>query len=479
MSLRPASRPLALALALALVPAAGAHAADLMETYTLARAGDPQFSAAESGRLVTRENAVQARAALLPQISGDATISRSRSTGPATETVRDPDTGEFLQFSGDIESEITSRNAGVNLRQMVFDRSRITTLESRRALARAADFTLEAAGDNLITRTSAAYFNVLVAIETLAAAEAQEAALQKQLDFADKRLEVGLAPITDVHEARAQYEAARANVILSRNALADAYQALAEITGQPVTDLQGLPEDFQPQLPAAGDADAWVATALDSNPNLQARELEVASAQADIKTARAGHWPTLYLNGGYGLSKTTGDSTFSSGAISATNPIENEGRGPEIGLTLSVPIFSGGLVRSQVRQAVAQRDVRADQLEQERRAVERNTRNAYQTLVAGVSEVEARRLALVSAQAAYEASQVGFEVGTRTVIDVLINQQTLFDAQRQYALARYNFLQNRLLLEQAAGTLDVEDVQEVNRLLTVDADAQLENPPAS
>ena len=122
--------------------------------------------------------------------------------------------------------------------------------------------------------------------------------------------------------------------------------------------------------------------------------------------------------------------------------------------------------------------MRADQLEQQRRAVERNTRNAYQTLVSGVSEVEARRLALVAAQSAYDASQVGFEVGTRTVIDVLLNQQTLFDAQSQYAFARYNFLQNKLLLEQAAGTLDVEDVQEVNRLLTVDADAQLENPPA-
>jgi len=129
-----------------------------------------------------------------------------------------------------------------------------------------------------------------------------------------------------------------------------------------------------------------------------------------------------------------------------------------------------------VRQAIAQRDIAQDQLVQEKRALERNTRNAYQTLVAGISEVEARRLALVSAQSAYEASQVGLEVGTRTVIDVLLNQQNLFDAQRAYALAKYNYLQNRLLLEQAAGTLDVADVQDVNRLLTVDADAQLSEP---
>ena len=138
-----------------------------------------------------------------------------------------------------------------------------------------------------------------------------------------------------------------------------------------------------------------------------------------------------------------------------------------------MPIFSGGATQSRVREALANRDVGQDGYEQQKRAIVRNTRNAYQTLDAGISEIEARRLALVSAQAAYEASQVGLEVGTRTVLDVLINQQNLFEAQQTYALAKYNYLQNRLLLDQAAGTLDGSDVQDVNRLLTVDADAQL------
>ena len=122
-----------------------------------------------------------------------------------------------------------------------------------------------------------------------------------------------------------------------------------------------------------------------------------------------------------------------------------------------------------MRQALAQRDVTGDQLDQQRRALVRNTRNAYQTLVAGISEVEARKAAVFSARSAYDASQVGLEVGTRTVLDVLNNQQTLFNAEREYALSRYNFLQNRLLLEQAAGTLDVDDLQDVNRQLTTDA----------
>jgi outer membrane protein len=472
-------RPLALALVAVITASAlplAACAEDLMQTYELARAGDPQFAAAESQRDATREGAVQARAQMLPQIDGNATLTKSRSKGPATDTQRDPVTGEFIQFTGEVDSDTTSRRFGVDVRQMVFDRSRFTTLESQNALGRASDFTLEAAGDSLITRTSAAYFNVLIAIETLAAAQAQEEALKKQFDFADKRLEVGLAPITDVHEARAQYDSARANTIVTRNALADAYQALAEITGRPIDDLKGLPDDFSPVLPNEMDAEAWVASALDNNPGLQASAAQVISAEADVKTARAGHWPTLYLSGGYNDSRTTGDSSFSSGAFSATNPIENESRGPSVGLTLSVPIFSGGATQSRVRQAIAQRDVRADQLEQEKRAVERNTRNGYQSLLAGISEVEARRLALVSAQAAYEASQVGLEVGTRTVLDVLNNQNTLFNAQREYARAKYNFLQTRLTLEQSAGTLDADDVRDVNRLLTVDADAQLATP---
>ena len=470
-------RPLALALAIALLPVAGAHAEDLLQTYELARMGDPQLSAAESSRLVSREGAVQARAALLPQLNGSASYNRSKSEGPSSDNIFDPVTNDFVRINGESESTTNTRRVGVNVDQVLFDFGAFNRVRSQGALSRAADFTLESAGDSLVTRTSKAYFDVLVAIETLAAAEAQETALKKQFDFASKRLEVGLAPITDVHEARATYDSARANTILTRNALEDAYQALAEITGQPVRDLKGLPDDFQPALPADHDADGWVATAIDNNPALKARELQLQASEADINVARANHLPTLTFGGSWGKNASWGDSTFTSTnpPFSSTFPTGSESRGPSFGVTLNVPIFSGGADQSRGRQAVAQRDIAADELEQQKRALVRNTRNAYQTLVAGVSEVEARRLALVSAQSAYDASQVGLEVGTRTVIDVLINQQNLFDAQRQYSLAKYNFLQNRLLLEQAAGTLDIEDVRDINRLLTVDADAKLQD----
>ncbi len=439
--------PLVLALAFALLPAA-AHAEDLLQTYELARSGDPQFSAAESSRLVTREGSVQARAAMLPQLSGDASIGRAIADG---------------------EEETTSRDVGVNVRQMVYDHANFTRLRSANALSKAADYTLDSASDTLITRTSAAYFNVLVQLETLAAAEAAEAALKKQFDFASKRLEVGLAPITDVHEARAQYDSARASTILARNAVEDAYQALRELTGQPVSNLKGLPEDFKTSLPESGGADEWVAMAIANNPALKASELQLKSAEADVGTARAGHYPTLYLSGNYG-------DTTAWGRDAAGSSFRGSDGSGQIGLTLSVPIFSGGATQSGVRQALARRDIAQDDLEQTKRALDRNTRNAYQTVVAGISEVEARRLALVSARAAYDASQVGLEVGTRTVLDVLTNQRNLFTAQQAYAQAKYNFLQNRLLLEQAAGTLDIDDVQDINRLLTVDTEASLQAP---
>jgi len=460
-------RPLVLALAFVLSPLA-ANAEDLLQTYELARAGDPQFSAAESSRLVTKEGSVQARANLLPQIGGSASYTRSRSDQTGTQVLG------TTPFTCDGSNDSTTRQYGVRLDQMVYDHSNITRLRSANALSEASDFQLESAGDSLITRTSAAYFNVLVQLENLAAAEASETALKKQFDFASKRLEVGLAPITDVHEARAQYDTARANTITARNLVEDAYQALAEIVGRPVADLKGLPEDFQPQLPEHAGEDDFVKTAVDNNPALKAKELQVKSAEADVGTARAGHYPTLYFGGQYGNTRTDGDSTNNlDGQITQ---FDNENDARSVGLTLNVPIFSGGAVQSGVRQALATRDVRQDEYEQQRRALERDTRNAYQTVVAGVSEVEARRLAVVSARAAYDASNVGLEVGTRTVLDVLVNQRNLFQSQQAFALARYNFLQSVLNLEQAAGTLDVEDVQRINRLLTVNVSAQVQQP---
>lgn len=442
-------RYLAIALAAALLPMT-ASAADLLQVYEMARNGDPQLSAAESTRLFDKEGAVQARAALLPQINGEASLTRNR-TNPNHDVSSTSYTTK-------------NRNYGISGSQTLVNFTQFANLRAQRELSKAADFNLDSANDDLIVRTSAAYFNVLVGIESLSAAQTNEAAAKKQFDFADKRLEVGLAPITDVHEARAQYDQARANTIIAQNTLADAYQALTELTGQPVTDLRALPADFRPELPAKyATVDQLVNEAVAQNPALKAQELQVSAAEASVSAARAGHLPTLSLGASVGRQASWGD------VVGSGSNFSPDARSNSVGLTLSVPIFSGGATQSGVRQALAQRDIAQDGYEQQKRALDRNTRNAYQTLVAGISEVEARRLAVVSAQSAYDASQVGLEVGTRTVLDVIQNQRILFSAQLEYANARYTFLQNRLQLGQAIGTLDIAELQDINRLLTQQA----------
>jgi len=447
-------RSLTLALAVALAPLTS-HAADLLQVYEMARNGDTQLAVAESQRLYNKEGQVQARAALLPQIGGEASLNRTRT--------------KYDDISGSSTSK--SRSYGINGSQTLFNWSQFANLRAQRDVSKAADFDLESANDELVVRTATTYFNVLVSIESLTAAETNEAAAKKQFDYADKRLEVGLAPITDVHEARAQYDQARADTILARNALEDAYQALTELTGQPVLNLRGLPADFRPEVPAnRGNIDQLVADAVSRNPELKSQELQVSAAESNVSAARGGHYPTLSLGGSWGNNARWGDSTGSGTAVpdATTN---------SIGLTLNVPIFAGGATQSGVRQALARRDIAQDTFEQQKRALDRNTRNAYQALVAGISEVEARRLAVVSAQSAYDASQVGLEVGTRTVLDVVQNQKTLFRAQVDYAQSRYNFLQSRLQLSQAVGDLEINEIQDINRLLTADAAAKLQSNP--
>jgi len=443
---------LALALSLIISPLA-ARSADLMQVYEMARSGDTQLAIAESNRLSTLEGQVQARAALLPQVNGNAAVGRTRQ-----------------EISGvPITGNVRSRQFGLEAGQTLFDWSRFANLRAQRELSRAADFTLEAANDDLIMRTSATYFNVLIAIESLAAAQSNETAAQKQYDYAQKRLAVGLAPITDMHEARAQYDQARADTILARNALEDASQALAELTGQSLShtahdsahnlrDLRGLPEDFRPQLPEGrGDVEQLVANAVAQNPLIRAQQLQVGAAESSIAAARAQHYPNLSLRANWSKQNQSGRPAQGGLLDSTANSIS---------LNLNIPIFAGGAVQSSVRQALAQRDIAQEVLEQQRRQLDRRTRNAWQSLVAGISEVEARRLAVVSAQSAYDASQIGLEVGTRTVLDVVQNQRTLFQAQLMYVQAKYQFLQNRLALEQALGTLDIEVLQNINRLLT-------------
>lgn len=457
--------PLALALLLTGI-SAQSQATDLLQAYDLARQSDPLFSAAEAQKNAQGEGVVQSRSALLPQINGDASYSKSKSDSTGQQVF-----GSQI-FPSDNSNDSTSKSYGLSLRQSIYDHSNYTRLGASKYRASQAEADYDSASDALVVRTADAYFNVLTAIETLSSSRAEERSVKRQLDQADKRLEVGLAPITDVHEARARYDSARANAITAANTLDDAREALAEITGQPIENIRGLASNYQPENTDTRTVEEWVALAIESNPALKSKELALAAAEKDVATARAAHLPTLAATASWRDNSSDGTSTNNL-PPTAISPFENGSRGTTLGVQLSVPIFSGFATQSRVRQALFQRDATADQLEQQKRSITRQTRTAFRSLVAGQAEVEARRLAVVSAKAAYEAGEAGLEVGTRTIVDVLIAQQQLYQAQREYARARHAFLVNTLRLRQAAGVLEVSDVENVNRSLTVDAEAAL------
>jgi outer membrane protein len=238
-----------------------------------------------------------------------------------------------------------------------------------------------------------------------------------------------------------------------------------------MSGLRGLSPDFVPQLPEITDSETWVKLALENNPVLQSRLMEMQAANYDIATARSSHLPTLSATADYSDGGNTSDIRVGGNLLPRSSSSSD---GYTIGIRLDVPIFTGFATQSRVRQAVNLRDASEDQAEQQRRAVTRQTRNAFRALIAGIAEVEARRLAVVSATSALEATEAGFEVGTRTIVDVLISQQQLFSAQREYAQARNLFMVNTLRLKQSAGTIAADDVIAVNTQLVADAEALLE-----
>ncbi len=445
----------ALTLAMAL-SAPVAWSTDLVEVYELAYASDPTLQAAEATRYSVAEGTVQARALLLPQVSGSYSWSNTDS--------------ESVQTSLDVESTPSTRDADsrdlrLRLDQTIYDRSNYTRLAGARANTARAEADYDAAVDSLLLRTTEAYFNVLTAQDGLAFAVAQEKAVRRQLDQAEQRFEVGLSAITDVHEAQARADQSRASAILAENDVEDALQALEEIAGQPVTGLKRLRTDLNMGPPEPSVPDEWVQQAMSMSPSLRARELQLEGANHAVDTAKAGHYPTLSAFVTYSDNDTTGDRTFAGVPGSADSADERT----TIGVTLNVPIYAGGATQSGVRQAVYDREAAVDNVEAERRAVNRSIRNAYRAVIAGISEVQARKQALVSAQSALEATEAGFEVGTRTIVDVLLSQQTLFQAQRDDSQARHNLVLNRLRLNQAAGTIELEDLRKINQLLVVEA----------
>ncbi len=452
---------LPLSLALALMPAL-ASADDLIQVYDLARQNDPVLSGAEAQRLSTGEGVDQATSALLPQISAlfDFNDSSRENYSAGISADAEGNLGPRVSTSN---SDGRSTTLSGTLSQSILDFSKWTARKAAKELAHRGDSLYVQAEQNLSIRVATAYFAVLTAEDTVTFSEAEEKALGRQLDQAQQRFEVGLSAITDVNEAKAQYDSARAATISARNALDDAHEALREITAKEPGALARLRTEIPMQPPTPNDMEAWVSKAVAENPGLKAQEYALSAAQANINTARSGHLPTLSGTVSWSRNPTWGDGGSSQfpGTFHDNGKTTTHG----FGLRLSVPIFSGGYTQSRVRQAVYDRDAAQDTLEQQKRALVRNTRLNFRAVVAGISEVEARKQAVVSANSALEATQAGFEVGTRTIVDVLLSQRQLYQAQRDLSQARHSFVLNQLLLRQSAGNVGPNDLKEVNALL--------------
>jgi outer membrane protein len=445
----------------ALFITAPAFAVDLVGIHDLAVKSDPQLQAAAYRREATSENERQAWSNLLPTLSGGAT----RYLGDAETNVSEinlPDSGSIPAFT--TKSDVDTESYRLDLRQSLYAQSNYENLDIARGQVSQAEAIYQTAYQDFLIRVAGGYFGVLTRQDGVIFAEAEEKALQRQFEQAEQRFEVGLTAVTDVHESRAQYDNARARAIVSRNNLADAKQVLYELTGQYFDDIDPLQEVLPLVRPLPDNAQEWVDMAMLYNPAVISAHKGVEIADASVRLQRSGHFPTLDLVGS--VSQFTNNKSAlrsDAGEILATTDVVSDDM--RIGLQLTVPIYQGGVVTSRTRQARYTLNAVNEDLDRQQRAVVRQANNAYRAVIAGIEQVGAFGQALISAEAALEATQAGFEVGTRTIVDVLIAQQRYFSAQRDNSLARHTYIVDHLRLKAAAGLLSEEDLQKVNNIL--------------
>lgn len=445
--------------------AASTCAEDLMQIYQEARQADPTLAGADANKGASEAGVGIARAPLLPQLGASLGYSHSDSRSSSISP-QPTGNGNYALVPVTGSSQSRSRTAQASLTQTLFNWGDISRLRGARAGASGANANYDAAVQDLIVRTASAYFAVLTADDQLTFAKSNEKALAKQLDQAEQRFKVGLSAITDVQQARANYDSARAQTIQTQNSLDNAREAVAQITGKDFGDLKKLRDDLPLDKPSPDNLQAWVDLALKQSPVLASSRFSLTAAQDNISVARSGHLPTLSASLVRTDTPTWGSGGRSFGDSNLANIPGNGWSGDTtIGVILNVPLFTGGLVNAQVHQALFQRDAAQDQLELTRRTVIASTRNAYRAVLAGISEVEANKQAVLSAEKSLEATQAGFEVGTQTIVNVLLAQQAVFQAQSAYSLARHQFVISGLQLKQAAGEVSIKDVEAVNALL--------------
>jgi outer membrane protein len=459
-------------------------AADLLAVYQRALQNDPQLREAENTRLATLEAKPQALSALLPQLTGNGLIQRERDSGTQNQTqaltlppcVGTPlptvitpcapagtPTTIFESFGFTGRTTTTTHHYTVDLHQSLFKWGNWVALQAADAQVAQAEADYQAARQDLMARVAQSYFDVLGAQDDLDAQQVALTSVTRQLEQAESRYEIGLIAITDVEEARASHDTTAAAVIAGKRALASTQELLREITGDAFDFLARPIEPFELASPDPISEDRWVEMALQQNLSLVSSRLAADIARDNISIARGGHYPSLDLVGSAGKITSNGINVFPDGSPAGGSTLDQNQR--SIGIQLTFPLYSGGMVSSQVRQATYRHRAAKERLERTARQTEHDARDAYLGVLSEISRVKALRRAVESNATALRATESGYEAGTRTAVDVLQSRQQWVQSQTDYARSRYSYMLNVIKLQQAAGTLSEQSLTQVNALL--------------
>lgn len=419
-------------------------AADLIDIYKAALNSDPIYQAAVSTRLAQREAIPQSVAALLPNISAQANISNNYQNITQPPTAGQPNGLSNYQSQG----------YNISFRQPLIKVNDWLAVKQAKNTGKQADLTLAAAAQDLIFRVATAYFNVLSAQDTLRLIRSEKAADSKQLNQAQKRVQVGLDALTGVYEAKAAYDKSLAKEISAENTLRNYQEALRQLTGQNYSSLKSFKKNIPLQTPQPNNIESWINVATQNNLKLMAARYGVEVSREKIKLQASEHLPSLSLIGNYGKTDTFNNA-----------PSTLNKNGGTLGLELDVPIFAGGAVSSKTRQAQYNFQTAAANLDNTYRLLIINTRQKYNDILADISKIKAEQQAIRSAQLSLDSTEESYKAGIRTTVDILIAEQNLYDAKRTAASDQYNYLLDTLLLKQAAGSLKPDDLVKINHWL--------------
>jgi outer membrane protein len=422
-------------------------AADLLQIYRDALANDSTYASARATRDAGLESLPQGLAQILPTANATAFAQNNRTD---------------ISFRGaapDSQREGNSNGFTVTLTQPLFNWQNIQVYKEAGFKAAQAEATFGQATQDLIVRVAQAYFDVLASQDSLAFIQAQKVAISEQLAQAKRNFEVGTATITDTHEAQARYDLATSQEIAAQGDLEIKKRTLQQIIGKFPERLEPLRPSIELNPPKPNSMEDWASAAASQGYQARAQEAALEIAVREIERIRAGHLPTLNIVGSAGSSS----SSISTSTSVNNNPSDATSR--TIGLQLAIPLYAGGNVSSQVRQAVANREKAQQDFEGARRTAALSARQAYVGVSNGMAQVRALEAALISSRSALDSNKLGYEVGVRINIDVLNAQQQVYSTLRDLSKARYDTIVNGLKLKAAAGTLGEADVEEVNRLL--------------